>query len=377
MSQIASRKIEYLAPQRQHDELADELLSSIKGVLLSDEAVTRKTVQQFEEMLSHYCGVAHAIAVNSGTDALTIALSILDVPPRSQVITSDFGFFSTVAAIINAGLTPVVVDIDPRTFNLDPSKVESSISDTTKVILPVHLFGMTADLGTLSCIARKYSLILVEDAAQALGARLNGSSVGSVGAIGALSFNWSKNLATQGNGGAIITNDVALAKKCEIMRNYGMSGSFYHTELGMNSRLDPLEAAILLVKLKHLDRNNERRILIAQLYNKYLESIPEVRTPSIGNNLTHVFHKYAILAENRDELRDYLQVRGVETMVFYPTPLHKQPCFADHIRVGNESLAVTENATKNILCLPIYPELTDSEVKYVAECISTFYSNPS
>ena len=302
VSQIASRKIEYLAPQRQHDELADELLSSIKGVLFSDEAVTRKTVGEFEEMLSHYCGVAHAIAVNSGTDALTIALSILDIPPRSQVITSDFGFFSTVAAIINADLTPVVVDIDLRTFNLDPSKIESAISDTTKVILPVHLFGRAADMEALLSIARKYSLILVEDAAQALGARLSGTPVGSVGTLGALSFNWSKNLATQGSGGAIITNDHALAKKCEVMRNYGMSGSFYHTELGMNSRLDPLEAAILLVKLQHLDKNNERRILIAQRYNGYLESIPNIRTPSIGNNLTHVFHKYSILAENKSKV---------------------------------------------------------------------------
>jgi dTDP-4-amino-4,6-dideoxygalactose transaminase len=368
-------KIEYLSLRRQHDELADELFDSIKRVLISDEITTRRTVQHFEEKLAGYCGVAHAVAVNSGTDALNIALSVLDIPPGSEVITSAFGFFSTVAAIIKARLKPVLVDIDANTFNIDPHKIEAAISDTSKVILPVHLFGRAADLDKITSIAKKHSLVVVEDVAQALGAKIDGIPVGGVGEIGGLSFNWSKNLATLSNGGAIITNDSDLAKGAEVMRNYGMSASFHHTRIGLNSRLDPLEAALLLVKLQYLDNFNAARIEIAKKYNSLLAKISSVKTPSLGPHSSHVFHKYAILADKRDALKAYLLERGVETMVFYPAPLHRQPCFVDHIRIGNDRLEVSELVVDKILCLPIYPELTTDEVEYVAECVAAFYAN--
>jgi dTDP-4-amino-4,6-dideoxygalactose transaminase len=375
MSQTPLPKIEYLSLRRQHNELADELYDSINRVLISDETTARKTVQDFEEKLAGYCGVAHAVAVNSGTDALTIALSVLDIPLGSEIVTSAFGFFSTVAAIIKAGFKPVLVDIDANTFNIDPHIIEAAISDTTKAILPVHLFGRVADLNKLTSIAKKYSLVVVEDAAQSLGAKINGVPVGSVGQICGLSFNWSKNLATLSNGGAVITNDNELAKEAEVMRNYGMSASFYHTRLGLNSRLDPLEAALLLVKLQYLDNFNARRIEIAKKYDSLLTKISSVKTPSLGPHSSHVFHKYAILADRRDALKDYLLKRGVETMVFYPAPLHRQPCFVDHIRIGSNCLEVSELVVNNILCLPIYPELTTDEIEYVAECIAAFYAN--
>jgi dTDP-4-amino-4,6-dideoxygalactose transaminase len=360
--------VPYLSVARQHRAIADEIAGAVEGVLRHEDRWL--PLQRLESELASFFGVRHAIAVASGTDALTIALCALELAPGAAIVTSAFGFFATIAAILRAGATPRFVDIDLRTFTLNLDQALSHLDADVRVVLPVHLFGFALDVSPFVTTGHS---IVVEDAAQAFGAKRNGLRAGTFGIVGALSFNWSKNLSSVGNGGALLTNDDEIAHRARVFSNYGMSESFTHSVVGLNSRMDPLEAAILSVKLRYLDAWNERRIAIAARYETQLSSVREVRTPHADGAGTHVFHKYAILAQNRDELRTYLAARGVETMVFYPIAQHRQPCLANLADYAVGHFPHTDTAVSQVLCLPIFPELTDAEIDYVADCIVDFY----
>jgi len=314
--------------------------------------------------------VRHAVAVASGTDALTIVLSVLKLRTGTRVVTSAFGFFATVAAILRVGAVPEFVDINLDTFTMDSAQALNARRTGAEVLLPVHLFGFASDVRGL---LDDTHAVVVEDAAQAFGAKREGVVAGTSGVAGVLSFNWSKNLAAVGNGGAIITNDDAVAAQARVLANYGMSASFTHTVVGLNSRLDPLEAVVLSVKLRHVDKWNERRRRIAARYYAHLFGVGDLRLPASDTDEAHVFHKYAVLTEQRDALRAYLATNGVETMVFYPRAQHQQPCLTDgeHLAIGKYPRA--ESVVQRVLCLPMFPELTDDEVDYVSSLITDFF----
>jgi len=373
MSSGATRKIEYLSLERQHAALATELEEAVTRVVRGSERDARAVLAEFEHCLAGYCGTRHAICTACGTDALEIGLSTLNLPKGTEVITAAFGFFSTVAAILRAGLTPVLVDVDARTFNLDPERIRSAVTAYTRVVVPVHLFGGAADLTSITGIASECSLAVIEDAAQALGTIAAGRSAGTIGMLGCLSFNWSKNLATMGNGGALLTDDDELARRARILQNYGMSTLFNHARIGLNSKLDSLEASVLLVKIGQLESWNTRRRAIASRYTALLEDLPEVGTPSTPCGRAHTYHKYTICAEDRDGLREHLAAKGIETLVFYPLPLHQQPCFAGLVRTGPGGVDTAERLARCVISLPIYPELDDEEVEYVASEVRRFY----
>lgn len=373
MPDTRSPRIEYYSLSRQHSALGDELAESIAKVVRAGERQAREVVAEFEDHLGQYCGTRHAVGTASGTDALEIALSVLDLPHGSEVITGAFGFYSTVAAIVRCGLTPVLIDVEPGTFNLNPECLSQAVTPLTRVLLPVHLFGKAASINSVSEIAREYSLAVIEDSAQALGCTVAERPVGANGVMGCLSFNWSKNLATMGNGGALLSDDEELAQKARVMQNYGAAPPFVHNRLGLNSKLDPLEAAVLLVKLRHLAAWNSRRVAIANRYTSLLQVVPDVVTPQPGVAGSHTYHKYTVLAKDRDTLREYLALRGIETMVFYPRALHQQPCFADIVRLGPGGAPISEGLPTRVLSLPMYPELMDEEVDYVARTITAYY----
>lgn len=362
-------RIPFHTNTRQHRELAAELASGIAGVDLQDDKVGAAAIARFEEQLAAYARVEHAIAVASGTDALTIALLALSLPPGSEVITCDFGFFATAAAIARAGHVPVLVDSGRDGYLIDPDRIAAAVTERTGAIVPVHMFGQVADMAAVAALARRRGIALVEDCAQALGARRNGQGVGTFGSAGIVSFNWSKHLGSIANGGAILTDDAEIASCARVLRAYGSAGGFRHEKPGINSKLDPFEAAVLSVKLPYLDGWIERRRTNAARYRANLADVGVV-LPDASTDGDHVFHKFTIQTASRDALHKALAADGIGSMVCYPLRLSEQPGLGAVGRAASEN-ANSRNLCQTVLSLPIYPELSDAEIDEISETVRT------
>ncbi len=363
--------IPFLNLKSQYDALKSEILPAVEAALASGHYILGPNVKAFEEEIAVYTGTKHGIGVNSGSDALTLALRALDIGPGDEVITTPFTYIAPAESIHQMGAKIVFADIDPGTLCLDPKEVERRITPHTKAIIAVHLFGQMADLTALQKLAADRGIHLIEDCAQAIGARNATHRAGSFGAIGCFSFYPTKNLGADGDGGMVVTQDDALAKKLRMLRVHGIERRYYHDLHGFNSRLDELQAAILRVKLKHLDAWNNRRRAIAERYTAGFADLP-LTTPVTAPGNHHIFHVYAIQTDHRDDMQQHLERAGVPTLIYYPLPLHLQKVYADYgWRAGD--FPVSETTSRRILPLPMYPELTDEQVDYVVKTVRKFW----
>ena len=368
---MESRMIPILDLKAQYESIKDEINAAIDGVLESTQFILGPAVRDLEQRVAAYCECEYGVGVASGTDALRLTLTALGIGPGDEVITTPFTFIATANTISNCGARPVFVDIDSLTCNIAPAAIEAAITERTKAIVPVHLYGQPADMDPIMELAEINGLYVIEDAAQAIGARYKGRRVASIGHAGCLSFYPTKNLGAYGDGGMVVTNDAALAEKVDILRRQGGKKKYHAEVLGFNSRLDSLQAAILGVKLKYLDGWNEARRRVAQRYNELLDDMP-VTTPYESPDAYHVYHQYTIRAPQRDALAAYLKECGIGTMIYYPVPLHLQGLYAS---LGYEvgGLPVSEAASREVLSLPMYPELTGAQQQEVAQAIREFY----
>lgn len=358
----------------QYLKIKSETDAAIQDVLDQGYYINGAPVQRFSANLASYLGVDTVIPCANGTDALQIALMALDLQPGDEVITSPFTFVATAEVIALLKLKPVFVDIHPDTYLIDESKIESVITDRTRCIIPVHLFGQTANMDKIMHIARQHNLYVVEDNAQAIGADYSFSDgrkmkAGTIGHIGCTSFYPSKNLGCYGDGGALMTNDSKLAEKIRVICNHGSKQKYYHEEIGVNSRLDSIQAGILDVKLKNLDKYIQERQRAAAFYDQHLQHIPGIRIPARAADSTHVFHQYTLLVDNnRDQLKDALQAAGIPSMVYYPVPLHIQAAYkGDGYKQGD--FPESEKAAEHVLSLPMHTELTDEMLLYICDKI--------
>jgi dTDP-4-amino-4,6-dideoxygalactose transaminase len=358
----------------QFQTIRGEVMAAVERVFESQHFILGPEVEAFEREAAEYCRIKHAIGCGSGSDALLLALTALGVGPGDEVVTASFSFFATAGSIARLGARPVFVDISPDDFNVDPNLIERAITPRAKVILPVHLFGQCAEMDAIREVADRHNLPVVEDAAQAIGAGYCERRAGAMGAVGCFSFFPSKNLGGAGEGGLMTTDDDDLAEKLRLLRVHGMRPKYYHKVVGVNSRLDALQAAVLGVKLKYLERWSDARRRNAEHYDKLFAEagVEEVTTPAVRPNRRHIFNQYTIRCSRRDELMDFLKRRGVGSEIYYPAPLHLQECFA-HLGYKPGDLPATERASRECLSLPIYPELTEEMRQYVVEKIAEFY----
>jgi len=361
---------------RQYSAIRDEVLAAIAAVCDEQSFILGPEVARFEADAAAALSVPHAVGCSSGTDALWLALAAAGIGPGDAVITTPFSFFATAAAILRCGAQPVFADIDSHTYNLDPQKTEDILRSTRlriKAILPVHLYGQCADWDAFAALQRKYGLLLIEDAAQAFGARWNGHTAGSLGDAAAFSFYPTKNLSAFGDAGLVTTRIAALDDRMRTLRNQGMRRRYFHDEVGWNARLDSIQAAVLRVKLRYLDAGNQARRNLAANYDRLLGKIEGLALPFTAPQAEHIFHQYVIRAPRRDDLRAHLSAQQIGTEVYYPVPLHLQTSLAS-LGYQPGDLPNAERAAKETLALPIYPELTEAEQQQVAHAISTFYA---
>lgn len=360
----------------QYKTFKEEVLFKLDQVMSSSEFILGSHVKQLEIDIAAISKTNHGIGVANGSDAIHIALQAGGIVAGDEVITTPFTFFATGGAIVRAGAIPVYVDIDPITFNIDPSKIEEAITDKTKAIIPVHLYGQMADMEAIMEIANRHNLIVVEDAAQAIGASINGKQVGELGTAATYSFFPTKNLGAYGDGGMLVTNNDDLAEKARVIRVHGSKPKYYHHVLGYNSRLDEMQAAILSVKFPHLEKWSAERREHASYYSSNLnDKVSEfVQTPVEVEGRYHVFHQYTLRVQRRDELQAYLKEQGIASMIYYPMPLHVQPVFKD-LGYKEGDFPITEKASKEALSLPMFPELKKEQKDYILEKIAEFYLN--
>jgi dTDP-4-amino-4,6-dideoxygalactose transaminase len=368
-------KIPLLDLRAQHESLRDELLAAIQVVMDSQQFVLGPEVQVFEEEIARYTKTRHAIGCASGSDALFLALLALGVGTGDEVITSPFTFFATAGAIVRLGARPVFVDIDPLTYNIDPARVEAVITPRTRAIMPIHLYGQCADMTPLLEISERRNLPLIEDAAQAIGSEDRGRTAGSMGLIGCFSFYPTKNLGGAGDGGLLTTNDEDLSDRLRALRVHGGITEYHHHEVGINSRLDSLQAAVLRVKLKYLDGWSGERQRKAQRYHQLFQEAGlefEVNPPFVRPDARHIFHQYVVrVPQHRDALMKHLVHMGVGTKIYYPIPLHEQECF-QYLGYDSGSFPEAERAARETVALPCFPELTEEGQEYVVNAISSF-----
>ena len=363
--------------QAQYASVRDGVQQAVERVLASQRFVLGDEVRGLETSIAEYCQTKHAVGCASGSDALLLALMALDVKAGDEVITSPFSFFATAAAITRLGARPVFVDIDSRSYNIDPSRIADAITPRTKVIMPVHIYGQCAHMDPILDIAGRRGITVVEDAAQAIGATDNGRRAGSMGAIGCFSFYPTKNLGGAGDGGIITTSDDQLASRLRRLRTHGGANEYEHEEVGINSRLDELQAAVLRIKFARLDQWSEERSRKAEFYTQLLGdanlSFP-LLTPQVRTDGRHIFHQYVIrVPGNRDALMEHLKSRGVGTKVYYPIPLHRQQCFS-YLGYKEGDFPESESAARETFALPAYPELTEEQQVYVVDSIKSFRS---
>jgi dTDP-4-amino-4,6-dideoxygalactose transaminase len=379
--------------QRQYEQIRAEVLAAVGRVCASQHYILGEEVEAFEREIAGFCGAKYAVGCASGTDALWLALAAAGVGPGDQVVTTPFSFFASASAIVRAGARPVFVDIEPRTFNLDPAKLEaylrSGVRPKLRALLPVHLYGQCADMDALQRLADEFRLTLIEDAAQAIGAAWGDNKdqarrAGSLGVAAAFSFYPTKNLSAYGDAGLVTTDNAEIAAHMRRLRNHGSPGRYVHEEMGWNSRLDALQAAILRVKLNYVEGWNEARRLRAASYGQLFaasgltsaggqpENAAPVQLPQTSEHAYHVFHQYVLRAYRRDELREFLTARKIGTEIYYPIPLHLQPCFVS-LGYREGDFPEAERAAKEVLALPMFPELTEDEQRYVVTSIADFY----
>jgi dTDP-4-amino-4,6-dideoxygalactose transaminase len=363
---VQGAEIPFLSLHEHHRRLEPELTQTIQDVVAEGSFILGPRVAAFEAAFATYCGVRHAVGVNSGSDALTLVLEALGLGQGDEVITVANTYAATVASIVHARCTPVLVDARPDTYTMDPDQAERKITRRTKAILPVHLYGQPAHMTALLDLARRHGLHVIEDAAQAHGAQHAATKVGAMGAAACFSFYPSKNLGALGDGGAIVTSDDGLAARLRGLRNHGEARKYEHEVIGYNTRLDALQAAVLSVKLKHLDRWNQERRDHARLYDRLLADVPGVVTPRTRAEVQHVYHLYVIRLphHNRDVVREALAARGIGTGIHYPTPVHLTNAFAA-LGSGRGSFPVAEQAAATVLSLPMYPELRTEQIERV------------
>lgn len=370
-------------PKASYIAYKDEINDAINKVLESGWYILGKEVSSFEEEFAAYIGVKHSVAVGNGTDAIEISLRALDIGQGDIVVTVSHTAVATVAAIERAGAIPLLVDVNPVTYTMDPNRLHdllSSLKDgrlklkgRVKAVIPVHIYGHPADMSTISDVAEKFGIYLIEDCAQAHGAGIRDNKVGTFGDIATFSFYPTKNLGAIGDGGAVVTNDSILADKIIALREYGWKDRYISSLQGINSRLDELQAAILRVKLKGLERDNKRRREIADIYNKGL-TITDIILPEEEKGYTHVYHLYVVQLENRDVFQDYMKKKNIGTAIHYPCPVHLQPAYKDRVYSDPDGLKVTETIYKKILSLPLYPQLTDTQVEYVVNTAKLYFT---
>jgi dTDP-4-amino-4,6-dideoxygalactose transaminase len=380
-------RVPILDLSREYRLIGPLLLQAVEAVLSSQKFILGPQLAEFERAAEEKCSVGHAIGCSSGTDALWLALAGAGIGPGDAVITTCFSFFATVSAILRAGATPLLVDIDPETFNLDPAAaracLESTTGPTVRALLPVHLYGQIADWDCLARLKQEYGLLLIEDAAQAFGATWNGSKAGALGDAAAFSFYPTKNLSAGGDAGMVTTVEEAIAERVRLLRVHGMRQRYLHDEIGWNCRMDTLQAAILLVKLGFIDDWNAERRALAENYRVLFERAGLVEPgpypqkgvvlPKTRYQAVHVFHQYVIRARRRDELKAFLRNRGVESEVYYPLPLHQQPALRS-LGYPTGSFPESERAAAEVLALPIFPQLTRQEQEIVVAAIADFFS---
>ena len=395
-------EVKILDLTRQYELIREEVEKAVCEQMKSGAYIGSKAVLDFEAHFAEYIGVRHAVSLNSGTDALVIALKALGIGAGDEVITTPFTFFATAEAIAMVGAVPVFSEIDEVTYNMDPSRIEEKITDRTKAILPVHIFGQPADMTAISRIAKDHHLYVIEDACQAVGSSIGDRMVGSMGDAACFSFFPTKNLGAFGDGGMITTNDDRLATICRAYKEHGggqngakartylygtgdeLEGSvsgdalynpykYYNYLIGYNSRLDAIQARVLDIKLKYLDRFNARRTEIAAFYEEQLGNLEGVKTPQTARGVTPVWHQYAFRCQEKDQMGAFLASKRVGSAAFYPVPLHLQKAF-DSLGYREGDLPVAERITKQTVCLPIFPELTEQELNYIVSAVKAFWS---
>jgi dTDP-4-amino-4,6-dideoxygalactose transaminase len=375
---MVSKTVPLLDLTAQHREIREEVLAAVTRVIDSQKFILGDEVKQLEQALAPYCGAKYAVGCASGSDALFLALLALDLQPGDEIVTTPYTFFATVGAICRAGAVPVFVDVEPETFNMDVSQLAAVLDAHPKVraIIPIHLFGGCADMDPICALAAARGIAVIEDAAQSIGSEYKGRRAGSLGHMACFSFFPSKNLGAYGDGGMVTTNDQALAEKLIALRVHGTKRKYYHDYIGVNSRLDSLQAAVLRVKFQYLDSWTEKRQQNADRYRRLLSEMKVPITPpsTMPYQTRHIYNQFAIRAEDRDGLQTYLRQHGVGSEVYYPLPLHLQTCFA-HLGHKQGDFPVTEKLALESLALPIYAELHPSDIEYVCGLIEAFYGS--
>ncbi len=368
--------------QGQYKKIKNEIDQAVSDCISSTAFINGPAVKEFQLNLERYLGVKHVIPCANGTDSLQIAMMALDLKPGDEVICPAFTYVATAEVIGLLGLTPIMVDVNPNTFNIDVSDIEKAITSKTKAIVPVHLYGQSCDMEPIMELAEKHNLFVIEDNAQAIGADYTFSDgrfakTGTIGHIGSTSFFPSKNLGCYGDGGALMTNDDELAKRMRMIANHGQEKKYYHKVLGCNSRLDTIQATILNVKLKHLDAYSNARNEMASFYDSAFAHIEEIQLPQRQKNSTHVFHQYTLRVKNgkRNELQHYLAENGIPSMIYYPLPLYKQEAFQQFVTPDFLELDITELLCNEVLSLPIHTEMNREDMAWVCSNVKSFFTN--
>jgi dTDP-4-amino-4,6-dideoxygalactose transaminase len=357
----------------QYQTISGQVDEAMRRVVADADFILGRDVALFEREFADFCEADYAIGLDSGTSAIELALRAHGIGEGDEVITVSHTFVATAAAISYTGARPVLVDIDRDSYNIDAGKIEAAITARTKAVVAVHLYGQPADLDRIFAITRKHNLVVIEDACQAHGARYKGKRVGALGEAGCFSFYPGKNLGAYGDAGMVVTNSKEVAERIRLLRNYGQPQKYQHVMLGYNRRLDSLQAAVLRVKLPHLDEWNESRQRAARLYNELLADAEGIRTPYVAEESSHAYHLYVVQHSQRDRLMSHLREHGVSAGLHYPVPTHMQPCY-EHLGLGHGSLPVTEAVSSRVISLPMFPEITCSQIEYVCDLVRNFTS---
>ncbi len=358
----------------QYAGIKSEIDAAVSNVLNSGNYILGPEVSDFEALFADFCAVKHAIAVNTGTSALHLALLAENIGPGDEVITVSMTFAATAAAILYTGAKPVLVDVDPHTWNMDVTQIESAITPRTKAIMPVHLHGLMADMDPIMEIANKHGLVVIEDACQAHGATYKGRTAGSIGKISGFSFYPGKNLGAYGEGGGIVSNDADVTKTIRMLRDWGQEVKYHQLIKGYNYRMDAVQGAILKVKMKYINAWNKQRRQVANWYHERLDHTPGLILPSRHENYGHVYHMFAIRIKQRDKIQEYLTKHGIGTGIHYPVPVHLQQAYTD-LGYTHGSLPVSEQLAHEFLSLPMYPDLTEAQVEQVSACLKKALTN--
>lgn len=364
-------RIPLLDLKEQYKQFREEALKKIETIMSNQDFILGKEVDALEREIAEYCHTKYAIGVASGTDALVLSLKAMGIGPGDEVITTPFTFMATAEAIALIGAKPVFIDIDPETYNMDPALIEASITPKTKAILPVHLYGLCADMDPILKIAKKHNLRVIEDTAQAIGSEYKGRMAGSMSDAGAISFFPSKNLGGFGDGGMVVTNDEKIYKAIRLLRVHGSSKRYYHDVIGYNSRLDNLQAAVLNIKLGYLNEWIDKRNKNAEYFNKAFKGLP-LKTPFVPEGYRHSYHLYVLGASKKDAIEEYLNKNGIEVRTYYPVPLHLQKCFS-YLGYEKGSFPNAEEASAKTFSIPVYPELNEEQKGYIVEKVKGYF----